>query len=109
MLFFACCLGGSLKAQTTDVDTDQVGGATITGPQNYTSGSEVKNIIGAGTLTINGSGTVTMSDTFGFTNFNMTGGQIIIQSGVTLRNGGFGRANWTNNLASMNVAGGGRI
>ena len=105
MLFFACCLGDSLHAQTT---VDTTGGATITAPGNYTNGNVV-NIVGAGTLTINGSGTLTMSDSFGTTNFNMTGGQIIIQSGVTLRNGGFAGAVWTNNLASMSVAGGGAL
>jgi fibronectin-binding autotransporter adhesin len=107
VLYFACCLGDSLHAQTT---VDTTGGATITVTEpvmNYTTNFQTVNIIGAGTLTIAGSGTLAMSEAGGTTNFNMTGGQIIIQSGVTLRNGGNFGAVWTNNLASMDVASGG--
>jgi autotransporter-associated beta strand protein len=109
VLYFACCLGGSLHAQTT-VNTDVGGGATITITEpvmNYTTQYQTVNIIGAGTLTITGNGTLAMSEAQGITNFNMTGGQIIIESGSTLRNGGWNGAVWTNNKASMNLAGGG--
>ena len=82
---------------------DTTPGVTVTASTNNLSAT----YLGAGTLTFNGSGCVGFSDsgTNNPTTFQMSGGTINIQSGVTLYNGGFSKGVWTNNLASMIVNG----
>lgn len=92
---------GTALAQNTDVDT-------TTNPV-YTEGN-IQNIdwIGAGTLTFQGPGTISLGENDGqFRNFfQMTGGQINLTGNVNLRNGGWQGGNWADNQASMDIGAG---
>jgi len=105
----AAILAGSIAAwfgaaaAHADVDTT---GTTIT----YTAAQNILDttFTGNGTLNFNGSGVIGLDNSGGFhpDTFSMTGGSITVQSGVTLRNGGWCGGIWTDNLASLNLAGG---
>jgi autotransporter-associated beta strand protein len=104
-------LGLLISSTLHAVDIDTTGGATITGPINFGANDTVSNITGAGTLTLNGSGVIGLANNGGgkTVNMNMTGGLIDIGTGVRLQNGGWSSGNWTNNLASVNIAAGGTL
>jgi fibronectin-binding autotransporter adhesin len=102
--------GAPAQAQTLTTAS----GATL--EFNVTSGTHAIGLNVTGGLTINGNGTLKKSgggllalDEQGSSSFAvnlaMTGGTIDIQGG-TLRNGGWQGQDWTNNKASLNVAGG---
>ncbi len=101
-IVFACFTVLHTNAHAATVNTT---GTTV----NYTAAQNILDTtwIGNGTLNFNGSGTIGLDNSGGghpdF--FNMTGGIITVQSGVTLRNGGWQGGVWTNNLASIAVAG----
>ena len=87
------------------------GAATIDTTSGATLNSDdpAHTYTGNGTLTVanDGSGLIELATGAGTgtTTFSMTGGTIDIQSGVTLRNGGWLKGVWTSNLSSLNVAG----
>ena len=91
-----------------DDTIDTTGGITISAPTNIGANVAATNVIGAGTLTLNGAGTVGLGNNGPnhLVNLNMTGGLIDVQTGVNLQNGGWSDGVWTANLASMNVASG---
>ena len=60
---------------------------------------------GAGTLTVSGDVWLGTAPDAPITYFAMTGGVIDIGSGSTLHNGGWARANWSDNKASLQVNG----
>lgn len=107
----ATLLCGLFSSSLIAVDIDTTGGVTVTAPFKIGENDAVTNVIGAGTLTLNGSGTIGLGDNGpGHTvNMNMTGGLIDILNGVRLQNGGWSNGVWTNNLASVNVASGGTL
>ena len=70
-------------------------------------GTPATTIVGAGVFQKTGPGILELGGQGGggWVTFAMSGGMIDIEGG-TLRNGGWQGQNWTNNLASLNVAGG---
>ncbi len=85
---------------------DTTPGVTLTAPINIGANRTNTDIIGAGTLTLDGAGTVGLGNNgFGHpVNVSMTGGTIAVLSGVTLRNGGWQSGIWTDNRSSLNLA-----
>ena len=99
---------GAITVHGADVTIDTTGGVTITAPTDIGANVGSTDIIGAGTLTLNGAGTVGLGNNGPnhIVNLNMSGGLIDIQTGVNLQNGGWQDGVWTNNFASVAVAGG---
>jgi autotransporter-associated beta strand protein len=100
-LFRALATGAALFAiaplHAVEIDTT---GTTVTlSPQN--------KYIGNGTLEVSGGGNVWLGGGGGDpeTEFAMTGGLIDIVSATTLKNGGWQKGVWTDNLASLQVNG----
>ncbi len=102
---------GSIAAHGADVTLDTTGGLTITAATDIGATVGSTDIIGAGTLTLNGAGTIGLGNNGPdhIVNVNMTGGLIAILTGVNLQNGGWSDGVWTNNLASLDVASGGTL
>jgi autotransporter-associated beta strand protein len=81
------------------VDIDTTGGYTLS------VGGLGETYTGAGTLTVSGDVWLGTADNAPTTYFAMTGGVIDIPEGSTLRNGGWKKANWDANKASLQVNG----
>jgi autotransporter-associated beta strand protein len=94
----------SVAPRNTTIDT--TGGTTVL---NYDSPQNT--YIGNGTLRLSSDGSpernlnLATSGGDNPTAFAMTGGQIIIDSGVSLINGGWSMGIWTNNLSNMQING----
>ena len=80
---------------------DSTYNAIYTAPLTVTN----RNFINSGSLVFTGIGSIIMDNGNGLSPnyFKMTGGTVVLQHGVTLRNGANQGGNWTNNLAAMAI------
>ncbi len=73
----------------------------------YTAPANIlgRNFINQGTIIFTGAGTIGLDNSGGGNpdSFSMTGGSLVLQNGVTLRNGANQGGIWTNNLASLSI------
>jgi len=83
------------------VNIDSSGNLIYTAPETVTN----RSFINSGSLVFTGNGAIIMDNSSGLSPnyFNMTGGTLVLQHGVTLRNGANQGGIWTNNLAAMSI------